>query len=117
TSDHYSAPDSGVCVSIQFRSCLSALFPYTTLFRSSTTVRTVETGVSHDGAPGCGYWNYQAATWDGTNDSGTLVANGVYTVHIHATDTAHATDAATLQLRVQRRAREALTQPTPGSTL
>src|SRR2546429_10020270 len=59
----------------------STLFPYTTLFRS----RTLESGAAKTGNTNCQYWN-NYFSWDGTDDAGKVVPDGVYTVHIHAVD-------------------------------
>jgi PKD repeat protein len=79
-------------------------------------VRTVEDGVSHPGSPGCSYWN-NYFDWDGKADSGAVVADGVYVVHLHAIDAAGQTTDDSVQVGVDTRTPGSLTAPAPNDTL
>jgi Ca2+-binding RTX toxin-like protein/PKD repeat protein/flagellar hook assembly protein FlgD len=82
---------------------------------SGARVRSVEDGVSHAGGS-CSAVQSQFS-WDGKDDDGRVVADGVYTAHLQG----HSADAQsgdmTIRLGVDTRAPGALSTPAPGSTL
>jgi PKD repeat protein len=77
-------------------------------------VRAVESGVSHTGGS-CYYPSY--FTWNGKDDTGTTVPDGVYTAHLKATNAAGSSDEITLEIGVDTRTPGTLTAPAPGDTL
>ncbi|GAA3031594.1 PKD domain-containing protein [Actinokineospora globicatena] len=81
---------------------------------SASVVRTIApTQVDNqrcgDGGP--------SVTWDGKNDAGAVVADGVYTVRVQATDAAGRTGFDTVQVGVDTRNPGTLTEPAAGSTV
>lgn len=78
---------------------------------ANTVVRTLETGVAHDS--NC----FSQVDWDGRNGQNTVVANGVYTVHIHAQNTDGAISDSTTHTGVDVRLPATVTQPAAGSTV
>ena len=79
-------------------------------------VRTLEDGVSHPGQDSCSGWN-NYASWDGKDDGGKVVPDGVYTVHVHAVDAAGQIADDSVQVGVDTRLPGALTTPAPGDSL
>ena len=83
---------------------------------SAKTVRTVESAEPRTGSTNC-YWSNNQVLWDGKDDAGKVVSDGVYTVHVHAVDaTGGAADDA-VQVGVDTRVPGALTAPAPGTTV
>ena len=79
-------------------------------------VRTLEDGVSRQGQDPCPGWNnYQS--WDGTDDAGKVVPDGVYTVHVHAVDGSGQAAEDSVQVGVDTRKPGTLTTPNPGDSL
>ena len=81
--------------------CVSGASPNLTATVTNSdgaTVKTIETGVNAN-TNGCYYTNY--VTWDGTNDDGHTVPDGVYTLTITATDSYGQTTSTTTQLGVE----------------
>ena len=77
-------------------------------------VKTIE--VETEANPsGCYYSN--AVTWDGTNETGKVVPVGVYTLHIHAADSAGQTGEASTELGVETQTPGTLTLPVSGAAL
>jgi flagellar hook assembly protein FlgD/PKD repeat protein len=83
---------------------------------TGTIVRTLEDGVSQPGGSGCSGYNNQF-TWDGTGDSGAVVPDGLYTVHVHAVDSGGLTGDGSTQLGVDTRTPGVLTEPASGATV
>jgi PKD repeat protein len=77
-------------------------------------VRTLQSSVPEAG--GCGF-PYITTTWDGRNTAGNVVADGAYTIDIHAIDTNGSTDDLSVATTVDTRAPGALTTPASGATL
>jgi Ca2+-binding RTX toxin-like protein/PKD repeat protein/flagellar hook assembly protein FlgD len=78
---------------------------------SGARVRTIESGVSHDG--GCSIW----FEWDGRDADGETVADGVYVAHLQARTSGGASGDATVRIGVDTRIPGALTTPTSGAVL
>ncbi|MEV8517186.1 PKD domain-containing protein [Dactylosporangium sp. NPDC051484] len=83
---------------------------------AGTRVRTVESDVSHPGGAPCYGWN-TAAVWDGRGDGGTVVADGVYTLRVHAVDGTGQTGDDAVQVGVDTRTPGAITAPAPASAV
>ena len=99
--------------------CLSAAADLnaTVVDGDGTKVRTLESGVSHTGNLNCdGSWNH-TLEWDGKDDAGKVVADGVYTLRLHAVDAAGQSGDASSRLGVDTRTSGTLTSPTAGDTL
>ncbi|WP_166680250.1 PKD domain-containing protein [Kribbella sp. VKM Ac-2566] len=79
------------------------------------TIRTLEPA-ARTGIPGCGTWN-NYFSWDGADDTGKTVADGVYTVRLHAVDSAGKTGDDTVEIGVDTRTPGSMTAPKPGDTL
>jgi len=79
-------------------------------------VRTVESGVSHFGSGACYSWN-NYAYWDGRDDNGITVSDGVYTVRVHSVQPDGTTGDDVVQVGVDTRTPGALTSPHPGAVL
>ena len=75
------------------------------------TVRTVESQVSHPSN------STVTLSWDGRADSGGVVPDGVYTIHVSATNAGGRGNEITIQAGVDTRAPGALTTPAPGAVL
>ena len=82
----------------------------TVLNSSSQVVKTIQTGVSEPAT--C-----EGVTWDGTNDSGQIVAPGQYTIDIVATDSGGQSTLETVRDVANPGAPGSLTTPTSGATL
>jgi PKD repeat protein/flagellar hook assembly protein FlgD len=78
---------------------------------SGARVRTIESGVGHDG--GCSTW-FQ---WDGMDADGGTVADGVYIAHLQARTSGGTSGDATIRIGVDTRTPGALTSPTSGAVL
>ena len=98
--------------------CLAKTVDVTVTVKDSTgaLVRTVESGVEHPGSPGCNGWNI-CTTWDGKDDAGKTVADGVYSVTVAAKDSADRTASGSIDLGVDTRTPGRLTAPAAGDTL
>jgi PKD repeat protein/flagellar hook assembly protein FlgD len=92
----------------------SANITSTVTDETGTRVRTLEDAVSHAGNSQC---SNNQVTWDGKNDAGKVVADGVYTLRLHAVDGTGATGDATARLGVDTRTPGTLTSPAPGDTV
>ena len=79
---------------------------------AATVVRTLQSGVSEPG-----YCDSASWSWDGTNDQGSVVPDGIYTVTAHAVDANGSTDDATWQVQVIDESIGRLTAPAAGSTI
>lgn len=79
---------------------------------TGTRVRTLEDAVSHAGNSQC---SNNQVVWDGKDDAGKVVTDGVYTLRLHAVDGTGATGDATARLGVDTRTPGALTSPTPAT--
>ena len=99
--------------------CLStaANLDVTVVDADGAKVRTLEDGVSHTGSVNCDGSYNNSLEWDGKDDAGKVVADGAYTVRLHAVDAAGQTEDATNRLGVDTRSPGALTSPAPGDTL
>jgi PKD repeat protein/flagellar hook assembly protein FlgD len=97
--------------------CLSrsATVTITVTGPDGTTVRTVAPS-TRDGVANCFIWS-ASFDWDGRDDAGTVVPEGVYTVRVHAVDDAGRTGEDTVQVGVDKRTPGVLTTPAPGDTL
>ena len=99
--------------------CLSATadLDATVVDAGGTKVRTLESGVAHTGSPYCpdGYNN--SLTWDGKDDAGKVVADGAYSLRLHAVDGAGQSGDASSRLGVDTRTPGALTTPAAGETV
>jgi PKD repeat protein/flagellar hook assembly protein FlgD/pimeloyl-ACP methyl ester carboxylesterase len=83
---------------------------------TNSTVRTLDDDVSHPA--GCGYNNNgNVANWDGENASGSVLPDGLYTMHIRAVDSSGEVSEATTQLGIETQTPGTLTAPSPGSSL
>ena len=87
---------------------------------SGATVRTLESA-AHWPA-GCYYDYYgdylnEIVTWDGTDDDGTVVPDGVYTIHVHAVDQYGQTGDTSTQLGVDTRTPGVLSAPSSGASI
>ena len=83
---------------------------------AGSTLRTLESGVSHGGSPICNSWN-NAVEWDGKDDAGRVVAAGTYALRLHAVDAAGTDGEASVRLGVDLRLPGALTSPAAGDTV
>ena len=99
--------------------CLStaANLDVTVVDADGAKVRTLEDGVSHTGSVNCDGSYNNSLEWDGKDDAGKVVADGAYTVRLHAVDAAGQTEDATNRLGVDTRSPGALTSPAPGDTV
>jgi flagellar hook assembly protein FlgD/PKD repeat protein len=80
------------------------------------SVRTMESGVSHQGSDSCPSWN-NAVVWDGRDDAGVVLPGGVYTVRVRATDGAGQSGEDNVQVGIDTRVPGALTSPSPGDVV
>ena len=80
-------------------------------------VRTLESSAAHTGASCNSFAAYNASTWDGKNALGDAVADGDYTIDIHAVDSAGKTDDLSVPTAVDTRTPGALTTPASDATL
>jgi hypothetical protein len=78
-------------------------------------IRSLEDGVSH--SVGCYYYNSNYVTWDGKNDAGTTVPDGVYTVKIHAVTASGDASDDHVDVGVDSRRPGVLTSPKPNDTI
>jgi PKD repeat protein len=99
--------------------CLSAAadLDATVVDAGGTKVRTLESGVSHTGSLNCPDGYNHSLTWDGKDDTGKVVADGVYTLRLHAVDAAGQSGDASSRLGVDTRTPGALSAPSAGDTL
>ncbi|MGH9278585.1 MAG: PKD domain-containing protein, partial [Acidimicrobiales bacterium] len=77
---------------------------------SGTVLRTLDAGVSRPGG-------WSSFSWDGRNDAGNVVADGVYTYRIRAVDSNDQSVEATGRLGVDTRLPGRITQPLPGDVI
>jgi len=87
---------------------------------SGTVVRTLSTATPLEGAyfsPDYCLYPGQSVTWDGRNTAGTIVANGNYTIALHAQDANDDTADVVYATAVDARSPGALTQPAAGAVL
>jgi len=98
--------------------CLSKNATVTTTVVDTTgaTVRTIGTVDGVSGYPGCSTWSHMV-DWDGRDDSGTVLPDGVYTVRVHAVDAAGQSAQDEVQVGIDNRAPGALTRPAPGDVV
>jgi flagellar hook assembly protein FlgD len=83
---------------------------------SGDRVRTVEDGVSHAGGS-CAGSGQSRFEWDGKDDDGQVVADGVYTAHLHGRSSEAESGDVTIRLGVDTRTPGALSSPAPGAAL
>ena len=84
---------------------------------TSTAVRTLESGVSRQGADCLPFGWSDLFEWDGRDDHGQVVPDGDYSIAIHAVDSDNNTADASYQTAVDSRAPGQITQPAPNATL
>jgi flagellar hook assembly protein FlgD/PKD repeat protein len=77
-------------------------------------VRTLQSSVPEPG--GCGF-PFITATWNGRNTGGAVVADGAYTIDVHAVDGNGGTDDLSVPTTVDTRVPGVLTTPASGATL
>ena len=104
--------------------CLSTDATVDVVVRDSANhvVRTLESGVSVPSSPYvnslCGYYGWSDyPSWDGLNDAGNVVADGDYTIGIHAVDAGGNTADLSYQTAVDTRLPGHLTQPAPNAAV
>jgi PKD repeat protein/flagellar hook assembly protein FlgD len=83
---------------------------------SGVRVRTIESGVSHVGGS-CNWWEQSSFGWDGKDDAGEVVPDGVYTAHLRARAADAESGDVTIRLGIDSRKPGALTRPSPGTVL
>jgi len=81
---------------------------------AGATVRVLESGVSH---PASWSWYALSVVWDGLNDAGAVVPDGVYVAHLTASNAGGDADEISVRVGVDTRVPGALTVPAPGDTL
>src|SRR5438105_3611342 len=99
--------------------CLAESANVTTKVEDSShhVVRTVEDAKSHPAtSAGCPYWGSDSVTWDGQDDDGSVVSDGVYAVRLHAGDSSGHSRDASVEIGVDTRVPGSLTTPSEGHT-
>ena len=106
-------PNTGASVEGSY--CLSdaANVTITVANASDTVVRTIQSGVSEPA--GCNYYN--PWYWDGTDDNGAVVPDGIYTITVEAVDANGSTASTSYQDQVMTQPIGQLTAPTDGQTV
>gem|GEM_PF-1734945 len=113
TEDRYFSPGGdGPNARFQFAYDLSqpAIITLTVVDSQGQTVRVLEQGVSYGAGTS---WVY----WDGRDDQGQVVPDGVYTVHVVGENEVGSSNEITVRAGVDTRAPGAMTVPAPGDTL
>ncbi|MDR1998841.1 MAG: PKD domain-containing protein, partial [Frankiaceae bacterium] len=82
-------------------------------------VRTLLSAEQVSPSGGCWWasWNGPALSWDGTGDGGSVLADGLYTIHVTASNAMGDSDELTIQAGIETRAPGALSAPAAGATI
>src|SRR5205807_1378326 len=99
--------------------CLTRSANVTVTVKNSvgTLVRTIQSDVSEQGNQFCNFFGNTSFSWDGRNDSNNVVADGTYTITVHAVDSSNNVSDASYQTAVDTRTPGQLTTPAPNATL
>ena len=117
TSERYFSPDGdGQNESFEFRYSISqrANVTSTVVDSQGQTVRVLEQGLSRNAMPTYGAYS---VSWDGRDDLGRVVPDGVYTVRVVAENQAGPSNEITVRAGVDTRIPGALTAPEPGDVV
>ncbi|MCL2736749.1 MAG: hypothetical protein FWD75_09025, partial [Propionibacteriaceae bacterium] len=80
---------------------------------ADATVRVLESGVSHPATS----WYTLGVSWDGMNDAGVVVPDGVYVAHMVASDASGVSDEISVRVGVDTRVPGVMTSPAPGDAI